>query len=80
MTDLTNPTKDGFIMPGEFETHEGCWLAWPFKASNHRQNGFHVQKAFVNIAQGNFKFLANLTETIQFNTISSQRQTFFLNF
>lgn len=56
MTDLTNPTKDGFIMPGEFETHEGCWLAWPFKASNHRQNGFHVQKAFVNIAQAIAQF------------------------
>jgi len=54
MTEVTTPTKDGFIMPGEFEEHEGCWLAWPFKASNHRQNGFHVQKAFVNIVKGNF--------------------------
>jgi agmatine deiminase len=55
--DAKIPVKDGFIMPGEFEAHVGCWMAWPFKASNHRQNGFQVQKSFVNIVRGMFIFI-----------------------
>lgn len=46
----TTPRKDGFRMPGEFELHEGCWMIWPERTDNWRNNATPAQIAFVNVA------------------------------
>ena len=32
----STPAADGFRMPGEFEPHDGCWMAWPERPDNWR--------------------------------------------
>jgi agmatine deiminase len=32
----STPAEDGFRMPGEFEPHSGCWMAWPERPDNWR--------------------------------------------
>ena len=32
----STPAADGFRMPGEFEPHSGCWMAWPERPDNWR--------------------------------------------
>ncbi len=47
---LTTPKQDGFRMPGEFEPHAGCWMAWPHRPDNWRENAEPAQRAFVEVA------------------------------
>ncbi|HEU4707084.1 MAG TPA: agmatine deiminase [Solirubrobacterales bacterium] len=47
----TTPAADGFRMPGEFEPHAGCWMAWPERTDNWRLGAKPAQEAFVAVAE-----------------------------
>jgi len=46
----TDPRRDGYRMPGEFEPHDGCWMLWPERPDNWRLGGKPAQQAFVAVA------------------------------
>lgn len=50
------PKQDGFRMPGEFESHKGCWMVWPERTDNWRYGGKPAQKAFVEVAEAIAKY------------------------
>src|SRR3954447_26764784 len=37
-------------MPGEFEPHSGCWMAWPERTDNWRLGAKPAQEAFAAVA------------------------------
>jgi agmatine deiminase len=47
----TIPAADGFRMPGEFEPHSGCWMAWPERTDNWRLGAKPAQEAFAAVAE-----------------------------
>ena len=47
----STPRKDGFFMPGEFETHSRCWMLWPERKDNWRLNAIPAKKAFAEVAK-----------------------------
>ncbi len=46
----TRPAADGFRMPGEFESHAGCWMLWPERTDNWRLGAKPAQQAFAAVA------------------------------
>jgi agmatine deiminase len=46
----SNPAKDGFRMPAEFERHAGCWMLWPERTDNWREGAKPAQAAFTAVA------------------------------
>lgn len=52
----STPKEDGFRMPGEFEKHDGCWMAWPERPDVWRNGGKNAQKAFIEVAKVISKF------------------------
>lgn len=46
----STPVADGFRMPGEFEPHAGCWMAWPERADNWRWGAKPAQQAYAEVA------------------------------
>jgi agmatine deiminase len=46
----STPAADGFRMPGEFEPHAGCWMAWPERPDNWRLGAGPAQEAFAAVA------------------------------
>ena len=46
----STPAADGFRMPGEFEPHSGCWMAWPERTDNWRLGAKPAQEAFAAVA------------------------------
>jgi agmatine deiminase len=46
----STPAADGFRMPGEFEPHAGCWMAWPERHDNWRDGARPAQEAFTAVA------------------------------
>ena len=52
----TTPRRDGFRMPGEFEPHAGCWMAWPERPDNWRDGAAPAQRAFANVASAISEF------------------------
>jgi agmatine deiminase len=46
----STPAADGFRMPGEFEPHDGCWMAWPERPDNWRDGAGPAQAAFATVA------------------------------
>ncbi len=44
------PAADGFRMPGEFEPHAGCWMAWPRRPDNWREHAGPARHAFADVA------------------------------
>jgi len=46
----STPAADGFRMPGEFEPHDGCWMAWPQRPDNWRLDAGPAQEAFAAVA------------------------------
>src|SRR4051794_34400976 len=46
----STPAADGFRMPGEFEPHSGCWMAWPQRTDNWRQGAKPAQAAYAAVA------------------------------
>jgi agmatine deiminase len=47
----STPAADGFQMPGEFERHSGCWMAWPQRPDNWRDGARPAQEAFAAVAE-----------------------------
>jgi agmatine deiminase len=47
----TTPTADGFRMPGEFEPHSGCWMAWPERPDNWRLGAKPAQEAYAAVGE-----------------------------
>jgi agmatine deiminase len=46
----SEPRRDGYRMPGEFEPHAGCWLLWPERPDNWRLGAKPAQQAFAALA------------------------------
>jgi agmatine deiminase len=46
----STPAADGYRMPGEFEPHAGCWMAWPERPDNWRLGAGPAQEAFARVA------------------------------
>ena len=49
-TRKSTPAEDGFRMPGEFEAHSGCWMAWPERPDNWRLGAKPAQEAYAEVA------------------------------
>src|ERR1700756_5249733 len=47
----STPARDGYRMPGEFEPHDGCWMAWPERPDNWRLGAAPAQEAFAAVAE-----------------------------
>src|SRR5215471_12618520 len=47
----STPRRDGFWMPGEFQPHAGCWMAWPERPDNWRLDAKPAQEAFAAVAE-----------------------------
>src|SRR5580704_4992798 len=47
----STPRQDGFRMPGEFEPHCGCWMAWRERPDNWRYGAKPAQQAYVAVAE-----------------------------
>jgi agmatine deiminase len=47
----STPAADGYRMPGEFEPHSGCWIAWPERPDNWRLGAKPAQRAFAAVAE-----------------------------
>jgi agmatine deiminase len=47
----STPATDGYRMPGEFEPHAGCWMAWPERRDNWRDGARPAQEAFAAVAE-----------------------------
>jgi agmatine deiminase len=46
----STPATDGYRMPGAFEPHSGCWMAWPERTDNWRLGAGPAQEAFAAVA------------------------------
>jgi len=47
----STPHADGYRMPGEFEPHAGCWIAWPERPDNWRLGAKPAQAAYAAVAE-----------------------------
>ncbi len=47
----STPAADGYRMPGEFEPHSGCWVAWPERPDNWRLGAKPAQQAYAAVAE-----------------------------
>jgi agmatine deiminase len=47
----STPAADGYRMPGEFEAHAGCWIAWPERPDNWRLGAKPAQRAYAAVAE-----------------------------
>jgi agmatine deiminase len=47
----STPLADGYRMPGEFEPHSACWIAWPERTDNWRLGAKPAQKAYTAVAE-----------------------------
>ena len=56
MTLRSTPLADGFRMPGEFEPHRGCWMLWPERTDNWRDEARPAQRAFAAVARAIGRF------------------------
>lgn len=50
------PKKDGYRMPGEFEKHKGCWMIWPERTDNWRNEARPAQEVFAEVAEAIAKY------------------------
>jgi agmatine deiminase len=47
----STPSADGYRMPAEYESHSGCWMAWPERPDNWRLGARPAQEAFAAVAE-----------------------------
>src|SRR6202011_2393151 len=47
----STPAADGYRMPGEFEAHAGCWMAWPERPDTWRLGARPAQATFAEAAE-----------------------------
>lgn len=52
----STPVADGFRMPAEFEPHRGCWMLWPERSDNWREQARPAQQAFARVAHAIAEF------------------------
>ncbi|XP_019067170.2 agmatine deiminase [Solanum lycopersicum] len=50
------PVENGYRMPAEWEPHSGCWMGWPERPDNWRNNAVHGQRAFATVASAISRF------------------------
>jgi len=50
------PSLKGYRMPAEWEPHSQCWIGWPERPDNWRDNGVHGQRVFAKVASAIAKF------------------------
>uniref|UniRef100_A0A804RK50 Agmatine deiminase n=1 Tax=Zea mays TaxID=4577 RepID=A0A804RK50_MAIZE len=50
------PAEMGFRMPAEWEPHEQCWMGWPERPDNWRENAGPAQEVFARTAIAISKF------------------------
>ncbi|XP_039130604.1 agmatine deiminase-like isoform X1 [Dioscorea cayenensis subsp. rotundata] len=51
-----NPVLQGYRMPAEWEPHSQCWMGWPERPDNWRDNAFYAQQTFAQVATEISKF------------------------
>lgn len=51
-----NPSAMGYRMPAEWEPHHQCWMGWPERPDNWRENAHFGQLAFVEVASAISQF------------------------
>lgn len=66
----STPAEDGFRMPGEFEPHDGSWMAWPERPDNWRDGAGPAQAAFAAVAKA---IVAAEPVTVAASTAQAQR-------
>jgi agmatine deiminase len=52
----STPAADGFRMPAEFAPHRGCWMLWPRRPDNWREQAAPAQQAFAAVAKAIAQF------------------------
>jgi len=52
----TTPAADGFWMPAETERHAGCWMLWPERPDNWREQAGPAQSALIAVAAAIARF------------------------
>lgn len=52
----SNPKKDSFFAPAEFEPHEEAYMIWPERADNWRNGAKPAQTAYIAVAKAIAKF------------------------
>ncbi|KAJ4960381.1 hypothetical protein NE237_020291 [Protea cynaroides] len=50
------PALLGYRMPGEWEPHSHCWMGWPERPDNWRDDAIHAQHVFVKVASAISRF------------------------
>lgn len=50
------PWAMGFRMPAEWEPHQQCWMGWPERPDNWRENALFGQRAFAEVASAISQF------------------------
>lgn len=45
-----------WFMPGEWHQHTRCWMLWPYRSDNWRNNAIPAQSAFLEVAKAISKF------------------------
>ncbi|KAI9088420.1 hypothetical protein K1719_029869 [Acacia pycnantha] len=50
------PASLGFHMPAEWEPHSQCWIGWPERPDNWRDNAVPIQHVFARVASAISKF------------------------
>ncbi|KAK4842850.1 hypothetical protein QYF36_000789 [Acer negundo] len=51
------PALYGYRMPAEWEPHSQCWMGWPERPDNWRDNALHAQSVFAKVATAISKFV-----------------------
>ncbi|TXG51560.1 hypothetical protein EZV62_024084 [Acer yangbiense] len=51
------PALHGYRMPAEWEPHSQCWMGWPERSDNWRDNALHAQSVFAKVATAISKFV-----------------------
>ncbi|KAJ3687281.1 hypothetical protein LUZ61_016445 [Rhynchospora tenuis] len=55
-TILETPVSLGYRMPAEWESHEQCWIGWPERPDNWRDNAGPAQRVFADVSFAISKF------------------------
>jgi len=50
------PAADGYWMPAEYEPRAGCWMLWPERPDNWREEAQPAQRAFAEVATAISRF------------------------
>jgi agmatine deiminase len=67
LTIASTPAVDGYRMPGEFEPHCGCWMAWPERPDNWRLEAAPAQESYAAVAEA-----INASESVTMAVSDSQ--------